>query len=156
MIAIQLIQTHALMSVTNLPLFVSMLMFSGPTLITAHIQRLMCMLKGPSLLFENYASMFSITSCLQPFLVTGCFKNQDMGYQLIIASCLLFICYLVFLRSVRVIYRAALILQISVLISGCYLIFYIEFISSLTISLLFSHFDLHQFPCTLGYCLFLG
>ena len=105
--------------------------------------------------FQNYASMFSITSCLQPFLVTGCFKNQDMGYQLIIASCLLFICYLVFLRSVRVIYRATLILQISVLISGCYL-FYIEFISSLTISLLFFHFDLHQFPCTLGYCLFLG
>ena len=78
-----------------------------------------------------------------------------MGYQLIIASCLLFICYLVFLHSVRVIYRATLILQISVLISGCYL-FYIEFISSLTISLLFFHFDLHQFPCTLGYCLFLG
>ena len=105
--------------------------------------------------FQNYAAMFSVTACLQPFLVTGFLKKTRYGLST--HYCFMPIVHLLSCLPAfwRVIYRATLILQISVLISGCYL-FYIEFISSLTISLLFLHFDLQQFPYTLGYCLFLG
>jgi hypothetical protein len=77
--------------------------------------------KGAFPPFQNYATVFSVTVYHSLFWVIGFFKKQDIGYQLLIASCLLFVGFFVFLRSVWVIYRAALILQISVLISGCYL-----------------------------------